>query len=801
MSQFSNWRAVALRIAFATLVALQAASCGPSADQAQGFYDSGMKFLASHDNAKAAVEFRSALKANNKFLPAWRGLAQAEEALRRWNDVKEALQSIVRLDPQDGATRIKLARFLVLNGTPDQALGLLDNIADPNAAGADLPALKAIVHYKLNDRETAIREANSALAITQDNPDALTVLAADQLAKGDPHGALQILSRASVSQPNSIGVQLSKIQILGQLKDYQGLETLLKTLIEVYPKDYTFRMQLANLYVFEQRNSDAGRMLRDITATDPANVEAGLNLIQFLYRTQGSAAARAELAARINAGGNIVPYQMALAKVYYADGDVDEGFKLLKTLAASSNVVDATQAETLLAQLQFDQHQTAAAGELVTDILAHDGHNVDAMKLRAAIDLNNSKIDAAVSDLRTALNEQPRSAELMLMLAVAYERGGSIALADRQYADAWKASGFNPGVGINYVAFLDRRSGDDRAYDVLNELAERWPNNVQVLSALAEEKLKRGDWAGAEEIAATINRLGDRGPIADQISGLALSGEHKYDASIAALENAVASAPAAELPTAILIGTMVHAGRADGARAFLQSALKKDPSNATDYVLLGNIELSNGAADEAEKDFKSAIASQPSNAIGYRALSDLYARQKKFDAALDVTRSGLKEMPDSVVLHLTLAGTLELKGDYEAAIAEYESLLRRDPGSLLIANNLASLLVDHRSDAASLDRARSLVIGLVGSPIGQFQDTLGWVYYRGGDLKSAAPLLEKAAAKLPGLPVVHYHLAMCYVGLKEPQSAADQFKEALARAPDGDLRAEIVAGMKTIATQ
>ena len=83
MSQLLAWRAGALRGALATLLALQAASCGPSANQAQSYYDSGMKFLAIHDNEKAAVEFRNALKANDGLLPAWRGLALAEEAMRR----------------------------------------------------------------------------------------------------------------------------------------------------------------------------------------------------------------------------------------------------------------------------------------------------------------------------------------------------------------------------------------------------------------------------------------------------------------------------------------------------------------------------------------------------------------------------------------------------------------------------------------------------------------------------------------------------------------------------------------------
>ena len=94
----------------------------------------------------------------------------------------------------------------------------------------------------------------------------------------------------------------------------------------------------------------------------------------------------------------------------------------------------------------------------------------------------------------------------MLLLASAYERSGAIDLADKELADAMRASKFNPTVGLDYVAFLRRRGGTDRAYDVLSELANRWPNNVQVLTAFAEAKLSRQDWAGAEQIAQVIKR-------------------------------------------------------------------------------------------------------------------------------------------------------------------------------------------------------------------------------------------------------------------------------------------------------
>ena len=112
---------------------------------------------------------------------------------------------------------------------------------------------------------------------------------------------------------------------------------------------------------------------------------------------------------------------------------------------------------------------------------------------------------------------------------------------------------------------------------------------------------------------------------------------------------------------------------------------------------------------------------------------------------------------------MALAAVFAQSGDYEAAIAEYEYLLKQQPGSVIVANNLASLLADYRTDKASLERAHSLAAILRKSQVPQFKDTLGWVSYRRGDYKSAMSLLEEAAAELPNLPDVRYHLGMNYI--------------------------------------
>ena len=62
-----RWRAASVYTALVMLSVLQLAGCGSVENRAQSYYKSGMKFLATHDNDKAALEFRNALQIEEGF--------------------------------------------------------------------------------------------------------------------------------------------------------------------------------------------------------------------------------------------------------------------------------------------------------------------------------------------------------------------------------------------------------------------------------------------------------------------------------------------------------------------------------------------------------------------------------------------------------------------------------------------------------------------------------------------------------------------------------------------------------------
>jgi tetratricopeptide (TPR) repeat protein len=791
-----------IRSALLVLAVLQVAGCGSPEDRAQSYYEHGMKLFSEHDNAKAAIEFRNAVRLKKDLIGAWKALAEIDEVNRNWPAVVTDMRAIVELAPNEVSARLKLGKLLLLAGSSDEALRLANAGIEMDNRNADVHALKAAISFKMDDHADAVREAQTALELDSTNADALMVLAVDRLGRGDAKGALSLLEGTSVADAkdieNNLGLQLLKIKLFGQTGDLKSVEAALKKLVELNSQELGYRKLLINFYVEQRRTDDAEKEMRALATANPADSAAALDVIRFLYTIKKApAAARQELNARISAGGEVFPYQIALADMDFAEGNLTDGKQLLENLISTGSSSEHVRTARLaLARMYLSKRNFDPAETLATDILRDDPHNVSALKLRASIRLERAQLDAAIADLLDALNYQPRSTDLMSLLATAYERNGLIELADKQFADATRASDFDANVGLEYVTFLQRRGSTARAEDILIGLNKRRPNNIQVLSTLAQVRLTRQNWIGAQEIAESIRRIGNNGGTADLILGAALIGRNKYDDGIAAFQNAYNAAPTAAQPMDSLVGAFLKANKKDQAITFLKSVLEKNPSNANALVLLGSIQFTSGAADQALKSFLAAVKAQPKDIVGYQALADFYLGQKNYDEAIKVVRTGIQQQPDMMALHLILASALERKGDYETAISEYEFMLEKQPGNLILANNLASLLLDRRTDKASREKARSLAAVLRKSQIPQFKDTLGWVSYHQGDYRTAVSLSEEAVAALPDQAAVRYHLGMGYISISQLGKASEQLQKALELAPDNELAEEIRTALK-----
>jgi pentatricopeptide repeat protein len=793
-----SWRPISTyRQTVVILSIVVLAGCGGSPEQrAQSYYERGMALIAKHDDLNARLELLNAVKYKSDKIEAWRALAGIDERTKAQSLFSD-LQRIVELDSTDLDSRLKLVRIMVAGGAVEAASRILDAAKEGDTPNANLHALKAVILARTNDPAGALKEAQRAMEIDPNNVDAVGYVAARKASGGDTDGALKLLDTLHPEAKDETRIALEKIQILLRKGDLQNAETLLRKVIAQDPKQPAYRNQLIQVLIAQRRFDEAEKELRARTEAEPANTKAGLDLVRFVNSVKGPEAGRSELDARIKAGGDVFDYQIALAQLELAQGKADDATALLQTVVKSATTpARKATAQLNIAEIYIGKGNRAAAEPLISEILATDRRNVGALRLRASLKIDKGEIDSAIADLREALNDQPKSADLLMLLAVAYERGGKPELAERQYADAYKSSDRDAGVALRYVAFLQRKGDLTHAEDILVEVAGRNPSNVQILSSLAQVRLSRKNWTGALAVADALGKLGDKSGLSDQIRAAALAGENKIDESVSAMENAHNAAPDSFGPVAALVSGYIKQGQSDRAMALLEEMKTKFPGNTQLLVLNGQALLALNKDDEALQSFKAAVAQQPKDPGGYTALYEFYVRRKNLDAAVDLMQAALRELPDNANFRLALAGLQIQKGDNETAIAQYESILKDQPKSMVAINNLVSLLLDNRTDKDSLNRALTLSDELKNANVPQFQDTFGWAQYKRGEYKTAVSILENAAIKLPNLAAVHYHLGMSYKATGAADKAEEQFKIALGLEPDGSpLKEKIRAGL------
>ena len=146
------------------------------------------------------------------------------------------------------------------------------------------------------------------------------------------------------------------------------MKRLLQQLIQKHPKENVYRRQLVKLYVDQKRSDDAERELRAIASANPTDFEAGLDVARYLHTIKGAAAARQELQTRVSGGGDVFRYQIALAELYFAEGNVRDAELLLEKLAAEANSADrALMAQAKLAEMYLSGKKVDAAEALLTE--------------------------------------------------------------------------------------------------------------------------------------------------------------------------------------------------------------------------------------------------------------------------------------------------------------------------------------------------------------------------------------------------------------------------------------------------
>jgi len=278
------------------------------------------------------------------------------------------------------------------------------------------------------------------------------------------------------------------------------------------------------------------------------------------------------------------------------------------------------------------------------------------------------------------------------------------------------------------------------------------------------------------------------------LKGLLYAEKGDYLKSLEELERAKASDPQSIHIRLKITSVLIRLDRLDEAEAVLKEAKKIDPENL-DLSLALIFVYSYGQRDEDleieyEAFLKKAHDKKPKDIGISEYLAQFYFYKKRPQEAIDVYEKILEGNPDYVEALFWLGYLYEERGQRSKALETWERGADLDSSFAPILNCLG---YTYAEEGIKLDLAEEMVKkALEEEPEnGAYLDSLGWVYYKKGDIEKAKEYVLKAISLIKD-PDVYEHLGDIYIGLGDQEEGIRYYQEGLLRFPGNkDLESKL----------
>lgn len=789
---------------------LTLSACKSSEERAEEYYQSGLELIEAGDYERGMVELRNVFEFDGSHRDARFLLANI---MLENGNIRGAYGQFLRLAeqyPNDAETRILLSE-MAFNGTNWEELErhgtrAVELAPDDTRAKAIAIALAYRTASLANDdpaRRDQGREAQDLLASLPDSV-MLRKLFLDTLVRdGDTEQAMAELEWLIEREPDNMLYWRQRLGILLQNGDMEGIETQLLEMVDRFPEDVETKQALLRFYLSREQNAEAEAFLRRLAdAAAPGDNTPRADLVNYLLQTQGPEAALAELDAAIAEEEDPIPFQTVRAGIIFGQGDTSQAIADLEDILAGAEPSEQTNdIKVALARMLLSTGNEVGARAQVEEVLVADEGHPTALKMQASWQIRADDADAAINNLRLALDRDPEDAQAMGLMAEAYARTGRLELSHDFLALAVDASGNAPEESLRYARVLIEQERYLPAEDTLIPALRLAPQNIELLSALGNLYLLMEDMGRTEQVVNTLR--GIETPAAQQAStrleAQLISVRNGVEDAISYIEG-IASSDDATLNSQVeLLRVRLGTGDVDGALLLAEELIAENPDNLALRAIVASVEAAAGNPEGAAAIYREVVTAEPQAANVWLELARVTQRLEGDTSASAIVDEALAAAPDNGNLLWASASYKERAGDIDGAIDIYESLYARDSSSVIVANNLASMLTTYRTDEASLDRAWAVARRFRDTEIPALQDTFGWILHRRGESEEALPYLEGAAQGLPNDPLVQYHLGKAYEALERPEDALAQFRKVVQIAGPEDQREQVIEARDLIA--
>ena len=179
------------------------------------------------------------------------------------------------------------------------------------------------------------------------------------------------------------------------------------------------------------------------------------------------------------------------------------------------------------------------------------------------------------------------------------------------------------------------------------------------------------------------------------------------------------------------------------AEQVFQHIISRPDSDPDLWIEIGRVYYSEGEYALAAKAFERAAKVLPENGDVLDFLGATLRRLKRWPEAIAAFRKALALQPENTSYLFDLGSTLERSGAFEEAVATFEGLLEIDPEHPYALNYLGYMFADRGIRLE--ESVRLLEEAVEKEPSnGAFMDSLGWAYFRLGEMEKAETYLDQA---------------------------------------------------------
>ena len=710
MNPKESKRSVAARLVLVMLLAFVAACGGAEARKAR-YLAKGEELMAAKNYAKARLEFRNAVQIDPKDATARVRAGEAAERLGNVAEAAQMYQSAVAADEQSVLARARLGRMLSLAGLPDRALEVIAPVLAAAPDDAELLTVRAAAMMLKGDLAAARADAERAVKRAPGNEEAVAVLAALLRRAGEGREAVQLVSRSVDAAPQSVDLRLVLAQLLVDQQRNADAQKQLEEIIRLEPEVLVHRYRLAQLHIFSKNVDGAEQALRAGVAANPESVEARLALVNLLAAQRSFEAADRELTALRAKDPDNLPLLLGSGAFYEQAGQPARAEAVYREVIEEDDTgPSGLGARNRLATMSLRAGKRDDAAKLVEEVLAENPRDADALVMRADLALAKGDTNAAITDLRAVLRDQPNSVPIHRALARAHLQAKDLTLAEETLRNAVQANPRDLLARLDLAQLLLQQGKPAQALPVVEQLVKDEPNNVAALEALYRVQAGAKNLDAALATANAIQALQPKLPLGYYLAGLVQQGQRKSVDASQSFARAASLAPTGWQAWRGQALAEQQQGNTEAAISVLRQGVAATRGAAPLVMDLAALLELQGRTDEAIAEYEAMYSADPRSDVAANNLAMLLATYRKDEQSLARAAElagRFAKSPNPAFLD-TYGWVLYARGQHAEAVAALVAAVKLAPEAQLLHYHLgmAQLRAGDRAGArASLEAA------------------------------------------------------------------------------------------------